>query len=449
MRGWPFLLLFLLSSCSREELCVVDAGLDEVLSKNIPQDINLLKESADIASKAFLEKNQQTSNEAYNRMFYAPWMDDFSPIIDKLHLAAPSGHAENLHKWRPQERKKLEENAALSLAPSIKVKAIAIRTTMAYRAPTEKPFFRDIRKPGTSYPFNDNIASMIYLGTPLRILHVSFDRAWFLVGNYRFVAWVKANDVAFVDENFIKSYFSHKLSVAIEDGCPLLTENHQFLGMSHIGMLLPKATDGVLVPSFKKDGFAELRFCRTIAFVEKPYRFTEDHILALSKKLLGTKYGWGGFLENRDCAQTIRDFMAVFGANGSIYIHCDPQKFISLKGRDKANFLKENATPFLTVIGCKGHVMLYVGSFNGYPVLFHNLWAIRTGEDGRYVVGKTILSTTQFGKGIENSSTCIDDKAVFMYDVSKGVAPSNIGTQGSRPASSSPIDRMHHCKPSP
>lgn len=412
------MLLFLLSACAREELCVVDADLDNVLSKNIPQDIYQFKESADAASKAFL-KDQKASDADYNEMFYAPWMDGFSPTIDRQYLTLSCGHAENLHKWHPQEIKKLEENAALSLSPSVSIKAIAIRTTMAYRMPTEKPFFVDTRKPGTSYPFNDNIASLIYIGTPLRVVHVSFDRAWFLVGNYRFVAWVKANDVAFVDERFIKSYFSHKLSVAIEDDVPLLTEPHQFLSVSHIGMILPKATDGVLAPSLKKDGFAELRFCKTIAFVEKPYPFTADHILAISKKLMGTKYGWGGFLENRDCAQTIRDFMAVFGANGSIYINSYPQKFISIEGSDKANFLKENATPFLTVIGCKGHVMLYVGNFNGYPVLLHNMWAIRTGENGRYVVGKTILSTTQFGKEVKNSTICIDEKAVFMCDVSK------------------------------
>lgn len=47
--------------------------------------------------------------------------------------------------------------------------------------------------------------------------------------------------------------------------------------------------------------------------------------------------------------------------------------------------------------------MLYAGSYRGRVVVFHNLWGLRTknkGVEGRYVIGRSVLSTLDVGKDL-------------------------------------------------
>jgi hypothetical protein len=308
--------------------------------------------------------------------------------------------------------------------PSVRIKAIAIKNTMSYRVPTEKPFFSDITKPGESYPFNNNIMNLISLGTPLLVMHISADKAWFLVSNCRFSGWVPTSDVAFVDENFIKEYTNNELFVAIDDDISLLSDDssHRFLSKARMGVILP-CTKGkkLLVPYMKDNGYAGFKRCSNHSFVKKPYAFTGEHIIEIAKKFLGTKYGWGGYLEDRDCSMMIRDFATIFG----IFLPCGSGGMLFSKGHksitgDKDDFLKKNATPFLTIVGTKGHVMIYVGTYKGKPILWHNIWGMRLGKQelGRYVIGKTVLTDLGFCGDIEDTSGSLGQKkADTMFDI--------------------------------
>jgi len=79
-------------------------------------------------------------------------------------------------------------------------------------------------------------------------------------------------------------------------------------------------------------------------------------------------------------------------------------KIISLKDLDdeqKIKTIKENAVPFQTILYKKGHVVLYVGTYEDEIVVFHNVWGIKTKQDGiegRIVIGKPIFSTLKIGK---------------------------------------------------
>ncbi|MFA5427928.1 MAG: glycoside hydrolase, partial [Sulfurimonas sp.] len=53
----------------------------------------------------------------------------------------------------------------------------------------------------------------------------------------------------------------------------------------------------------------------------------------------------------------------------------------------------------------KGHVVLYVGTYNGEIIIFHNTWGIKTkkdGVEGRVIVGKAVFSSLNIGKYVEN-----------------------------------------------
>ena len=43
-----------------------------------------------------------------------------------------------------------------------------------------------------------------------------------------------------------------------------------------------------------------------------------------------------------------------------------------------------------------GHIMLYIGQRRGHPLVFHNMWGVRTrnsGRPGRHIVGKAVITT--------------------------------------------------------
>ncbi|GHT97078.1 hydrolase Nlp/P60 [Alphaproteobacteria bacterium] len=421
MKNVCAILLFIaLSACSGDRrLCVVDENLDAMLARDVPQDASILASSAEYSAKILTKSQQNMLDEKFNKIFFSPWTDEVI-LPEARELFIPDGHGENLHRWSFQERKKIRDNIRAQAYPSVKIKAIAIRNTMSYISPTEKPFFENIKLPGGSYPFNENIQSMIYLGMPLLITHISADKAWFYVSCYMFSGWVKADDIAYVDESFIKSYMQNQLFISIDDDVQLVSDNC-LVSVAHMGAILAGAEKGLIVPHMIENGYAGIEVCQSDSFVKKPYAFTGEHIIEITKKLLGTKYGWGGYLNNRDCSSMTHDFMAIFGIfiprNGNAQLTMSGYK--SLKNVwNRSDFIKKNGIPFLTLVGEKGHVMLYVGTYEEKSIFLNNMWSIKRGEhrDGRYVIGKTILNTLGFGDKVENSEI-MNERAHLMRNV--------------------------------
>jgi len=123
-----------------------------------------------------------------------------------------------------------------------------------------------------------------------------------------------------------------------------------------------------------------------------------------------TNYGWGGMYEQRDCSSMLRDMFAPFGIwlpRNSLQ-QSKVGRVISLSDlsdEEKINIIKEKAVPFQTLLYKKGHVVLYVGTYNGEIIIFHNTWGIKTkkdGVEGRVIVGKAVFSSLNIGKYVEN-----------------------------------------------
>ena len=79
----------------------------------------------------------------------------------------------------------------------------------------------------------------------------------------------------------------------------------------------------------------------------------------------------------------------------------------------KKLFIQNNAIPFATLLGMKGHIMLYVGSFDGEIFVLHDIWGLKTlqnGEEGRSIIGKIALTPLNIGentKGINQNTLLI------------------------------------------
>jgi hypothetical protein len=139
-------------------------------------------------------------------------------------------------------------------------------------------------------------------------------------------------------------------------------------------------------------------------------RLTADNLVHISDLMMMSKYGWGGLYEERDCSSTLRDLYAPFGIwlprNSSQQAKVG--KVISLKEltlAEKREKIKNEGVPFETLLYKKGHILLYLGTYKGKIAVLHNAWGIRTldnGKEGRYILGKTIISSLELGKELKD-----------------------------------------------
>ena len=149
------------------------------------------------------------------------------------------------------------------------------------------------------------------------------------------------------------------------------------------------------------------------AGASKPLRLTKFNIAKMANELINESYGWGGLYQNRDCSAMIKDLFAPFGLwlprhsadqakEGGTFI--DLQK---LSPKEKELMILKQGIPYLTLIWRKGHIMLYIGSYQGRVLVFHNFWGVRTkdflGRETRKIVGHAAITTLHPGIEFQDS----------------------------------------------
>jgi hypothetical protein len=122
-------------------------------------------------------------------------------------------------------------------------------------------------------------------------------------------------------------------------------------------------------------------------------------------------YGWGGMFGNRDCSALTRDILTPFGLwlprnsaaqsrRGAV------QSLDGMLPRDKESFILANGTPFASLVGARGHIMLYVGKYKERAAVFHNIWGIRVVEgvddNARFVIGRAVVTSITPGLELKN-----------------------------------------------
>ena len=68
----------------------------------------------------------------------------------------------------------------------------------------------------------------------------------------------------------------------------------------------------------------------------------------------------------------------------------------------------EKGIPFRTTLYKDGHIGLYVGHKDGKILMLHNVWSnhlLRDQQEGQNVIGRTIISTLEFGKELDHIRT--------------------------------------------
>lgn len=71
----------------------------------------------------------------------------------------------------------------------------------------------------------------------------------------------------------------------------------------------------------------------------------------------------------------------------------------------KESIIKDEGVPFATLLWLRGHITLYIGEYKGEPVMFHNVWGVRTDDgngEGRHIIGRAVVTSLQPGAELPN-----------------------------------------------
>ena len=138
-----------------------------------------------------------------------------------------------------------------------------------------------------------------------------------------------------------------------------------------------------------------------------PLPLTAEAVARIGNEMMGQPYAWGGLDGKRDCSALTRDLMAPFGIflprNSSAQGRAGrPIPLAGMSNEEKEAAILREAPPFRSLIWLRGHIGLYIGSYQGKAMLFHSMWGLRTkdasgGCDNRAVVGKTVVTTLRPG----------------------------------------------------
>lgn len=376
----------------------------------------------------FLKKNNVNSiinnrlnilNKEYNKKFFKPWSLS-KPSFKKKHLQYGfyyknrKVYGENLKPISKKWFNDKYEFANFEKFKTFNKKGIVVNNSNLRLIPSSKPIFLNPNQAGEGFPFDYNQNSAIKFNTPIIISHFSKNKEWALIETGFVSGWIEVKDIATLDSKNIKKFMNNNYFVSTDDNLSLY-KNGFFQQRATIGTLLPynKGSFYVVKKGFYLDGNVfelQIKFKDRNKVSRKPLNFNKANIINISNSILGTPYSWGGAMGNRDCSSFTQDFFSSFGLflPRNSKSQANVGKKISLKSlstKHKKSKIIKYGKPFRTLLYMKGHIMLYIGHKNGEPLIMHDFWGVKTKKGNlsqRVVVGKTVITSTEPGKELEN-----------------------------------------------
>lgn len=388
-----FSILFF-SACSQKESTFIDSNIAFKNSKILKENQLTKDDYEDFLANYFkpwdLKELSYSKKEAMWGNFYKS---------KKIYL-------ENLQLANKQWFDEQIDNANFQEYNSLIKRAITIKNSHTKVFPTNSMMFYNPKLQGEGFPFDYNQNSSIKINTPILVSHLSKDKQWAFIQTSSFIGFISLKDIAFVDEEFISKFKTQNYFVATKDNFPLF-KNEELIENIKLGTIFPFKENKLLFANKQKIDYFELN-----ENIEKmPLQFSSENTIKILSQLINQPYGWGGILGNRDCSSFTQDFFKPFGkflsrnsksqTQNGLYIDIS-----NLSNSQKKEFIRKNAIPYLTLVYLKGHIMLYVGLKENEPIVAHNLWSIRLknffGLKSRHLVGKSIISTLDVGKELNN-----------------------------------------------
>lgn len=311
--------------------------------------------------------------------------------------------------WKQQVRNNATTSVDRVYRPS--ERGIAVRETLVRVLPTADPAYDDPRQAGQGYPFDNLQVSSVRPGTPVYVLAASRDRRWKYALSPTVTGWVRSEDIAAVDQQFVTEWLTladKNLGAFIKESVSV-HEGGQYYFTARPGTILPFRNRqpgffDVTVPVRKSDGRAQIRQVRLQKdeFVAMPWGMTPGNIAVLMKSMSGRPYGWGNYNFYNDCSAEMRSLMMPFGIflprNSAVQIQA-AARIVDLSQEDtstRLRYLTEHGRPFTTLVYIPGHIMLYIGNtvINGQnvPMTYQNIWGLRpVDSDSRSIIGGAVF----------------------------------------------------------
>lgn len=380
---------------------------------HFPQDISLYAEYNVLNQENIYEIQQQ-----FDGHYYRPWTYTVAPICANEAAwpirAFKGGYGSNLKPYDSSWFTEMAEQSNFQAFSTLNQPALTTKWMSLRVFPTSKPLYKNPAAPGDGYPFDLLQNSSVAFNEPIFLSHTSKDGAWSYIFTNNASGWVETNNIVTLTTDQIEILKGKEKLFITEDRTPLRDSENRFVAYSRIGMVFPFMSENnesykaLFVDTSGK--IKELLIPKSSAHIGIRL-FNKEDLTKIGTHLLRNTYGWGGMFEERDCSSMIRDYFTPFGIwlprnSAQQAKKGEVISFQDLNNSQKIALIKEKGVPFETILYKKGHVLLYVGTYEDTVMVMHNIWGIRTkdkeGLKGRVIVGRTIISTLELGADVEN-----------------------------------------------
>lgn len=399
----------------QDALFYVDSALESTLDSR-PD--SALESRANVARSWNDEaiKKRKSLAQAYLQGHFSPWSKNPNPNPNEVFwmlgaLRKSPGFSENRLPHSSEFIQALIESMDIAHYPSAKQKAIITTPCDVRAVPTKSPRFDS----ADDYPFDQWQNSWLFMGTPVLITHYDTSRQWAHVESGFVSGWVQAENLATISDTQAKQLMQASYIAPKRDYIPLRErQSHALIGAARIGQILPisavpKSGWSVLVALRDEQGRAKLveSSASMQDFYELPRDFTQKQAAALINEMIGDKYGWGGYLGSRDCSAFIRDIFANFAlylprnSRAQANAKKSMQDLSKLRRRAKEREIIERGIPFASVLYLKGHIMLYIGEYQGRAMVAHSAWSVKPTtlfRKHRSMLGGVVITSLYAGK---------------------------------------------------
>lgn len=422
-----FFICLALSACARKPAPTPSPAPESQLEiqdiKNFPQNLEVYAAQAGADRRLVSAQVQEEMFHKFINIFFGPWSAR-KTSIRKGEVSSLFGRARGWKNssdvWTQAEWDAMRANADLASFPNRNRSAITLRDTDLRELPTHTPRFTEPTPHVKDNPFDYFQYSLLSAGMPLLIAHTSLDGRWHYVECPIAGGWVDAADVAYVDDAFKSLWRGGRYTALIKDKVILPgTGPDGKDSLAGIGTVLPAASGWtnsspkVLLPVKGRNGFADSAEADLApgSAVIMPMALTPANAAKVGNVMMGQSYGWGGMLGLRDCSAMTRDILTPFGVwlprnsaaqarRGSVI------PLTGMSAAEKESVILRSGVPFLSLVGLKGHIALYVGKWKGKPAIFHNTWGVRIVKNGddneRFVIGRAVVTSISPGIELQN-----------------------------------------------
>lgn len=419
----------LLSSCARKQEELEENRADqkaqtgvEIVKPEQIQDLKIVPQDVRIFAK-IVKGYEKFSQEKYEKNYFKVW--DYNKTQTTLKEAmwahntykVGNTYGENLQLLKQSFYDAKLQNANFKQFATLNRQAISLKYLNLRAMPTSEPILLDPTKAGEGFPFDYLQNSTIEANKPLFLSHYSKDGKWAFVESSFAYGWVKARSIAIIEKKYTDEWQKAQQMFVVKEGVSVYSEDNHFLFKTRIGMMFALVDEDdesyrVLAISKYKDSkplYVKARIDKDV-LSRGNLAFSSKNITKILKEVATKNYGWGGIYGQRDCSSTLRDFYAPFGLwlPRNSYQQSSMGQVISLESltpEQKINTIKDKAVPFRTLLYKRGHIVLYVGTYDDKVIIFQNVWGVKTlhdGVEGRFIIGRPVFSTLEIGKKLRD-----------------------------------------------